>query len=92
MSATRRETTVNGNRTQLWSCDDSAPARRLAAALDRGDNRVNRIQSSTVYDAEVWIANEEAIDAPEGWEIHSVFASSNGATCVRFTEVNATAE
>jgi len=86
MSATRRETTVNGNRTQLWSCDDSAPARRLAAALDRADDRVNRVKSSTVYDAEVWIADDKMINAPDGWEIDSVFAASNGGTCVRFTE------
>lgn len=86
MSVSRRETTVNGNRTQLWSCDDSAPARRLAAALDRDDDRVARVKSSTCYDAEVWLADSKILTAPDGWVIDSVFASENGNTCVRLTE------
>jgi len=89
MSVTLRETTVNGNRTQLWTCDDSAPARRLAAALDRNDDRVERVKSSTVYDAEAWVAGEESVAAPDGFVIASVFNAPNGGTCVRFNEVDA---
>lgn len=86
MSVSRRETTVNGNRTQVWSCDDSAPVRRLAAALDRDDDRVARLNSSTTHDAEAWLDDNEILAAPDGWVIDSVFASENGNTCVRLTE------
>ena len=86
MSVSRRETTVNGNRTQIWSCDDSASVRRLAAALDRDDDRVARVKSSTCYDAEAWLDGGEMLTAPDGWAIDSVFASENGNTCVWLTE------
>jgi hypothetical protein len=86
MSLSRRETTVNGNRTQIWSCDDEAATRRLAASLERADDRVDRVMSSTCYDAEVWLANDEVIRAPDGWVIDSVFNAPNGGTAIRFTE------
>ena len=86
MSVSVHETTVNGNRTQIWSCDDSAPVRRLAAALDRDDDCVARVKSSTCYDAKVWLDGGETLTAPDGWAIDSVFASENGNTCVRLTE------
>jgi len=89
MSVTRRDTTVNGNRTQLWTCDDSAPVRRLAAALDRNDDRVERVKSSTVYDAAAWLADETTVAAPDGFVIDSVFNGPNGGTCVRFNEADA---
>jgi hypothetical protein len=85
-SVTRRETTVNGNRTQLWSCDDSAPARRLSASLDRNDESVERIKSSTVADATVWVNDDAAFKPPEGWTVESVFNAPNGGTSVRLSE------
>ena len=81
-------TVVNDNRVDLGATaatnGGETRARRLAADLDRDDDRVDRVRSSVRNYATVWLADDFGSDEgaafrpPEGYEIDGIFVASNG--------------
>jgi hypothetical protein len=77
----RRNPVVNDNEVRIGVTakgnSDETEARRLAADLDRGDPRVDRVVSSPRYYATIWLTGSKVgFEAPEGYEIERVFITS----------------
>lgn len=68
-------------------------ARRLAADLPRGDDRIREVSTSVLYDASVWIDSPPDVpvsfDPPAGYEVAKVFFGTNGGVCINLNEVDA---
>jgi len=82
-------TTLNGMDAKLWHHSDSAPVRRLAAALGRDCDAVRRLETDVPNDVTIMIAAGENFSPPAGWRIESVFHTSNGMTFVDLVETDA---
>ena len=86
-------TVVNDNRVDLGATaatnGGETRARRLAADLDRDDDRVDRVRSSVTDYAIVWIADDGRFRPPEGYAVESVYSAPNGGTAVHLTRTDA---
>ena len=86
-------TVVNDNRVDLGATaatnGGETRARRLAADLNRDDDRVNRVRSSVTYYAVVWVDDGALLRPPEGYAVESVYNAPNGGTAVHLTRTDA---
>lgn len=82
-------TTLNGMDAKLWHHSDSAPVRRLAAALGRDCDAVGRLETDVRDDAMITVEAGERFVPPAGWRIGGVFRTSNGMTYVDLIETDA---
>ena len=77
MSINRRDTTVNGHQTQLWGQGYDADARRVAAALPRGDVPGLRAIDADPAGTVLWYDRPEDTDhrrltIPDGYRVVSI--------------------
>jgi hypothetical protein len=82
MSTDYQTTTVNGINTELWDHHDSAPTRRLAAQLQRGDDAIKKLRTATKYDAKILVAFGGSFAPPDGWTVAKVYNGSIGNTII----------
>ena len=82
------ETKANGNRLKLSAtdtADDREAARRVAAALPRAAERVDRITASLGADATVWLASEceeSGYVNFDGLDVYRVWVSDRGSVAL----------
>jgi hypothetical protein len=83
-----RTTRANGIDVKVYPRHGSQDARRLAARLDRGDGRVDRVVANGRPDTlSVWLdAGDEPAHfrPPEGWTVEAVYLDDDtGGVCAR---------
>jgi hypothetical protein len=74
--------TVNGNRVKVSATNkkDYKKVKNFARELSQNDNRIDRINGSSVCHVVVWMKDDDTLfNPPEGYYIESVFLSSSGA-------------
>jgi hypothetical protein len=93
------QTTVNDNTIDIGVTaarnSDETQARRFAADLPRGDDRINQVQTSVSAYVTVWLDDDFGADGgagfrpPEGYDIVKVFVSSRGSIAIDIEQVDA---
>lgn len=90
MAVNYRETTINGLETHLWGQGHDLEARRLAAALPRGDETVRYVDAETdPCVASVWFdppeddhGNPDFLRCLEGLTLREITHFPNGTIAV----------
>jgi hypothetical protein len=89
--------TVNGNTLEMYPHQQGTyretDARRLAGALERGHDSVERVTPATGGKVNVWLATPTGegddtcrrFHAPAGWLIAYTDVTQSGATCLTLT-------